>query len=85
MKILSYLTAQLQCDFFFISFMLNADHGRRSPPDLYAERDFSLGVKRAVLEADQSPPSSAEVMNENNSSTTSPLYLHGTNRNKGTF
>ena len=61
MKILSYLSAKLRCDFFF-TFLLKADHDLWGPPDLllYAERDFSPDFKRPGREADQSPPSSAE-------------------------
>jgi hypothetical protein len=35
MKILSYLSAKLQCDTIFFSFMLKADHGLWNPPDLF--------------------------------------------------
>jgi len=65
--------------------MLKADHGLWSPPDLllYAERDFSQDVKRPRREADQSLPSSAEVMN--NSTTPPPLYLHGMHKDSVTF
>jgi len=67
--------------------MLKAYHDLWGPPDLlfYAERDFSPAVKRPGREADQSPPSSAEVMNENNSTTYPPLYLHGMHKDSVTF
>jgi len=38
---------------------------------------LSLGVKRPAREADHSPPSSAEIKNEWNCTSTSTIRLHG--------
>jgi hypothetical protein len=67
--------------------MFKVYHDLWGLPDLvlYVERDFSPGVKRPGLEADQSSPSSAEVMNEHNSTTPPTLYIHGVHRDSITF
>jgi len=54
--------------------------GSRAHPASYPMStmvSFSLGVKRPDREADHSPPSSAEVNNAWNSTSTPPIRLHG--------
>jgi hypothetical protein len=51
--------------------------GPTRPPIQWVAGALSLGVKRPVREADHSPPSSAEVNNEWNYTSTPPIGLHG--------
>jgi hypothetical protein len=47
------------------------------PPIQWVPGTLSLGVKRPGLEADHSPPSSAEVKNAWSYTFTPPIRLHG--------
>jgi hypothetical protein len=66
----------------FFGSMFKVYHDLWGPPDLlhHVERDFSPGV-----EADLSPPSSAVVMNQHNSTSPPILYHHGLHKDSITF
>jgi hypothetical protein len=51
--------------------------GPTQPPIQWVPEALSLGVKRPGIEADHSPPSSAEVKNEWSYTSTPPIRLHG--------
>jgi hypothetical protein len=55
------------------------------PPIQWIPGVLSLGVKRPGLEADNSPPSSAEVNSERNYTSTAPICLYGVEWEKSTF